>query len=278
MKSRMERYYNSNNDFVGRAEKNEQLYRNKDYSMYSSNETVIDTNNEIDITKLKDIIKSREDYQRAKSYRNMLNDKKFDYDDITYEEDNYEEKNYDINSLLEKVKNEKPNQENEDKIRKLRNTQYDILSNLDIKSKKKELNEEELQKEQLQGLIDKVTRNASKETEKKEVEDPFDLLAELKAKDGNTIVTEPMKDKDIQIDKEMEVIKEAQKESEEDETSFYSDSFTFSKKDFEGLQDLHDDVKSGNKLIKILIFFLVIIILTIGVLVLDYFYHFLPFM
>ena len=76
MKSRMDRYYNDDEQFVGRSKKNEQLYREKDYSVYSSNETVIDTNNEIDITKLKDIIRSREDYQRAKSYRNMLNDKK----------------------------------------------------------------------------------------------------------------------------------------------------------------------------------------------------------
>ena len=76
MKSRMDRYYNEDEQFVGRAKKNEKLYKDKDYSVYSSNETIIDTNNEIDITKLKDIIKSREDYQRAASYRNMLNDKK----------------------------------------------------------------------------------------------------------------------------------------------------------------------------------------------------------
>jgi len=85
MKSRMEKYYNQNEEFIGRRTKNENLYRKKDYSMYSSNETIIDTNNEIDITKLKNIIQSREDYQRAKSYRNMLSDKKFDYDDIEAE-------------------------------------------------------------------------------------------------------------------------------------------------------------------------------------------------
>ena len=66
MKSRMEKYYDSNEEFVGRAAKNENLYRKKDYSVYSSNETIIAPNNEIDITKLKDIIQSREDYQRAK--------------------------------------------------------------------------------------------------------------------------------------------------------------------------------------------------------------------
>lgn len=275
MKSRMERYYNTNNEVVGRATKNENLYKKTDYSVYSSNETIIDTNNEIDITKLKDIIKSREDYQRAKSYRNMLDDKKFDYDDITYEEETYEEKDYDINALLDKVKKEKNVDNLEDNYRKLRNTQYDILSNLDIKSKRKTIVEDNEEKNDLQGLIDSIThKNKLSTTEEKEV-DPTDLLSDLKAED--TIVTKPITE-DTLNEREMKEVQEKKSQKEESETSFYSDSFTFSKKDFEGFQDLQEDVKSNNTLIKILIFVLIIIILTIGILVLDYFYHFIPFM
>lgn len=274
MKSRMDRYYNANNKFVGRTTKNENLYKETDYSVYSSNETIIDTNNEIDITKLKDIIKSREDYQRAKSYRNMLNDKKFDYDDVSYEEDTYEEKDYDINALLDKVKKEKNTVHEEDKYRKLRNTQYDILSNLDIKNKHKtnQINEEE-EKQDLQGLIDSITHKTNSNESK--TLDPTDLLSDLKAE--NTMVTDPITE-DTLKEKEIEELQKKKGLNEESDTSFYSDSFSFSKKDFEGFQDLQDDVKSNNILIKILIFILVIIILTIGVLILDYFYHFIPFM
>lgn len=285
MKSRMEKYYNQNDEFVGRAAKNENLYRKTDYSVYSSNETVIDTNNEIDITKLKNIIQSREDYQRAKSYRNMLNDKKFDYDDIEVEEDSYEEKNYDINALLQKVKEEKDTIDEKDKMRKLRNTQYDILSNLDIKTKKtKSIDDLEQQKEDLKDLINSITNKNNKVSDnvndEEEDNDPLGLLADLHATSAlpladisnNPDVVPPQKDvKD-------EVKFEEKKQDDEEESSFYSDSFTFSKKDFEGLSDLNENVKSNNILIKILIFILVLIIIAIGVLILDYFYQFIPFM
>jgi len=285
MKSRMEKYYNQNEEFVGRTAKNENLYRKKDYSVYSSNETVIDTNNEIDITKLKNIIQSREDYQRTKSYRNMLNDKKFDYDDIEVEEDSYEEKNYDINALLQKVKDEKDTLDEKDKMRKLRNTQYDILSNLDIKSKKtKPANDLEQQKEDLKDLINSITnKNSSVNgniSDAEEDNDPLGLLADLHATSAlpidvisnNPDIVPPQKD----VKDEIKV--ETKNQDNDDETSFYSDSFTFSKKDFEGLSDLNENVKSNNILITILIVVLIIIILVIGVLVLDYFYHFIPFM
>ena len=292
MKSRMEKYYDSNEEFVGRAAKNENLYRKKDYSVYSSNETIIAPNNEIDITKLKDIIQSREDYQRAKSYRNMLSDKKFDYNDVPYEEDTYEEKNYDINEILKKVKDEKGNINEEDKIRKLRNTQYDILSNLNIKSKNQEevvtKVDLETQKAELQGLIDKVTKKNNIRNEEASLlnleeqtdvtdennDSALDLLSDLKS-EGHTIVTDPIKPAaEFEVNKEELV----PNEKDPDETSFYSDSFTFSKRDFEGLQDLEIEEKSGSGLIKLLIIILILIIIVVGVLVLDYFYHFLPFM
>jgi len=292
MKSRMEKYYDSNEEFVGRAAKNENLYRKKDYSVYSSNETIIAPNNEIDITKLKDIIQSREDYQRAKSYRNMLSDKKFDYNDVPYEEDTYEEKNYDINEILKKVKDEKGNISEEDKIRKLRNTQYDILSNLNIKSKNQEEAitkvDLETQKAELQGLIDKVTKKNNIRNEEASLlnleeqtdvtdennDSALDLLSDLKS-EGHTIVTDPIKPAaEFEVNKEELV----PNEKDPDETSFYSDSFTFSKRDFEGLQDLEIEEKSGSGLIKLLIIILILIIIVVGVLVLDYFYHFLPFM
>lgn len=266
MKSRMEKYYNNSQEFVGRTSKNESLYRKRDYNVYSSNETVIDTNNEIDITKIKDIIKSREDYQRAKSYRTMLNDKTFEYDDIPYTEEPFEEKDYDINALLKKVKDERGIKEEQDKVRKLKNTQYDILSKLDLKSKVKT---EEQQKEELKDLINTITKKEDSE---------LDLLAELKAE--NTLVTKRAEELEKEVTSALKPeLLEAQKleSKQEEDSDFYSDSFTFSKKDFEGMKDLESNVKTNNKLIKILIFVLILIILTVGLFVLDSFFDFIPF-
>lgn len=268
MKSRMDRYYNSEQEFVGRIKKNEQLYRKRDYDVYSSNETIIDTSNEVDITKIKDIIKSREDYQRARSYRTMLNDKKFDYDDVPYEEDNYEEKDYDINALLQKVKEEKGiKNDDEEKVRKLKNTQYDILSKLNVKSKEN-LKHEEIQKEELQDLINTITR-------KDEKEDELDLFENLKSE--NTIVTKSAKELENSLTPELIKAKSIEQTKEQEkESSFYSDSFTFSRKDFEGMKDLDVD-QGSNKLITGIIIMLIIVILIVGVFVLDSFYNFIPF-
>lgn len=275
MKSRMERYYTDTNtdtkEIGKRANKNQDLYRNKDYNVYSSNETVIDTNNEIDISKIKDIIKSREDYQRTKSYRNMLNDKKFDTDDIDYVEDTYEEKDYDINTLLQKVKEQKSSNDNDnEKVRKLKNTQYDILSKLDVKSKEKS-KEVDISEEKLKDLINTITHKDEKE------DDLMDLLSDLRSNDNATFIKSA---KELENELTQENIKKQAatiNSKVENEKDFYSDSFTFSKKDFEGITDLENSVNSNNKLIKVLIFILIIIILTIALFIADSFFDFIPF-
>lgn len=271
MKSRMDRYHTGTEEIklnrqpVGRTSRNQDLYKKRDYNIYSSNETVIDTSNEVDISKIKSIIKSREDYQRAKSYRSMLNDKKFDLEDIPYEEDTYDEKDYDINTLLQKVKENKNINNDEDKVRKLRNTQYDILSKLDVKSKGNN-KDPEIQKEELKDLINTITH--------KENDTSLDLLEDLKGENTTIIKAASELEKEELHPEDLLNLKENKKEEEND---FYSGSFTFSKKDFEGFQDLETSVKSNNKLIKVLIFILIVIILTVALFVADSFFDFIPF-
>lgn len=275
MKSRMERYYNNTSkpETTGRSARNQELYRKKDYNIYSSNETIIDTSNEVDLTKIKNIIKNREDYQRAKSYRNMLNDKKFETDETDYIEDTYEEKDYDINALLQKVKEQKNSNNEQDKVRKLRNTQYDILSRLDVKSKEKS---SEIKKDDLKDLINTITH---KEEDSNNKEDLDDLLSDLKSEDttviksakelGNELIQENLKS---QVQKMQQAYNK-----EEVERDFYSDSFTFSRRDFVDMKDLETSVNSNNRLIKVLIFILIIVIITVGLFVADSFFDFIPF-
>ena len=85
MASRMDRYKDieSNENLYGRSSKNKRLYDDID-NVYSSNETVIDTSSEIDITKLKQMINNREDLKKRNTYRNILEKKEDNYskDDI----------------------------------------------------------------------------------------------------------------------------------------------------------------------------------------------------
>ena len=64
---------------------------------------------------------------------------------------------------------------------------------------------------------------------------------------------------------------------EEVERDFYSDSFTFSRRDFVDMKDLETSVNSNNRLIKVLIFILIRVIITVGLFVADSFFDFIPF-
>ena len=75
MASRMEKYYNSET-VKKRIQKNQSLYRQMyDIGEYSNIEAVesLDRTNEIDITKVKQMLQNREEYKRQKQYRSLLN-------------------------------------------------------------------------------------------------------------------------------------------------------------------------------------------------------------
>ena len=65
----MEKYYSSQPETTKRSQRNQSLYREiYDLGEYSNIEAVatLDRTNEIDITKIKDMLKNREDYKRQK--------------------------------------------------------------------------------------------------------------------------------------------------------------------------------------------------------------------
>lgn len=282
MNSRMDRYKyledNVEDTTFARTNKNKKLYENMDYDVFSSNETVIDTSNEIDITRLKQMINSREDYKKNNSYRNILEDKNhYDYDYVKeYNTQKYEEKNYDINELLTQVKQEK-NEKNENiNSRKLINTQYDILSKLDVRSKNNTSTNNN--PNDLEQLINEVIQK--EENDDNEV---LDLFEDLKGE--NTIITEGFKDENNNIlpafdDTEkdtnnIELDKEENTNKEKTFDEFLDDSIVFDDDDFEDFKNI--ETKHGNTLIKIIIFVLIVVACTIAIFVLDSMYHFIPF-
>lgn len=270
--SRVDKY--SDDKKMSRVTRNEELYKEiKDSELdgynIRSNATVIGNQEpEIDIEKIKKILDTK--YNEAPKRKSIRVEPKHEENSII---DDVPTKEYDLNIILEKAKDEKPETYEEARAKKLRNTQYDILNNLNIGDndedysvenniEKPEINKAE---EDLMELINTITINEAKvkeeaiKNEKDEV-DPLNILEDLKGS-GDTAVYDKIED--ILTPKVEEDQKEESKSPENTlDDSFYTKSL-FKKKDFEdGSQDFLDDNKMGIG-VKILIV-LVIIIFAAG--------------
>ena len=129
MVSRMEKYYHNNNGIKKRSQKNINLYRDiyKD-SEYSNIEgfATMDRNNEIDITKIKNTLKNRENYKKQKEYRILKHEEEQEENISNDFKETEQHRNYDIRDILSKAKDKKPES---DTPRSLDNTNYNILKN-----------------------------------------------------------------------------------------------------------------------------------------------------
>ena len=167
---RMDRYNDENTVTEKRSYKNQDLYQNvvntktTDISniadVASSNAFEIQTSNGTAIT-------SREKYHQMKKYQNIepVPRVKKELDDFNYLYKTKEKKVYDINSVLEEArKNRKEKDELEEK-RKLKNTSYNILADLNkeelekYREEKKKRSLENTETNELREIIDTITTN-----------------------------------------------------------------------------------------------------------------------
>lgn len=165
---RMDRYNDENTVTEKRSYKNQDLYQNvvntktTDISniadVASSNAFEIQTSNGTAIT-------SREKYHQMKKYQNIepVPRVKKELDDFNYLYKTKEKKVYDINSVLEEArKNRKEKDELEEK-RKLKNTSYNILADLNkeelekYREEKKKRSLENTETNELREIIDTIT-------------------------------------------------------------------------------------------------------------------------
>lgn len=265
MNTRENKY--SNNVDMSRVAKNNDLYKQINDSELDnfnvrSNATVIgNQEREIDVEQIKKILDKRyNDNAKRRSIR---------IEERPYESNisNEATKEYDLTKVLEKAKDEKIETYEENRAKKLRNTQYNILSNLNIDGDEKE-EDKTTPEENLMNLINTITINEAKKLEEKENSkgddvDPLDILSDLKG-DDDTQVYESIETEVTKITE----IKEKEEEKEKNEikvnnnekldNSFYTSNL-FNKNDFEDdNKDFVDDDKIGIGL-KILI---VLVILT----------------
>ncbi|HIR74462.1 TPA: hypothetical protein IAB95_03060 [Candidatus Ventrenecus avicola] len=285
MRTRLDKYLNETDDAPKRTKKNNELYEEIKHSEISnlhigSNAKVIgDNKSQIDIDKLKDILEKN--YQEQPKRRSV----KFD---LPEEEEVELEKTreYDINAILEKARAEKEVDYEQERLKKIRDTQYDILKNLEVDSEAESKAANEKTKEELLDLINTITLN-EKQTKKIQEEDfseeedtgeldPLDILSDLRG-DENTVVAgakefqeelekeEAKSENSEDLEKKEAERKQIQEALDEDvDDSFYTNSMSFSKKDFDFFDD--DENGAGNIVVKILIV-IVFIAVVVGIVI-----------
>lgn len=265
METRIDKFNESKS--MSRVAKNSSLYREINDSELDnfnvrSNATVIgNQDKEIDVEQIKKILDKR--YNSAPRRRSIRIEPQEEVSRISVDDT----KEYDLTKVLEKAKDEKVETYEENRAKKLRNTQYDILNNLNLDASEEEEVKEEKKidpEENLMNLINTITINEAKKQEsKKDDVDPLDILTDLKGEDDTQVydsITTVTKITEIK-EKEKEKI-DNNKDNNTIDNSFYTDNL-FKKKDFEeDSNDFVDEDKLGIG-IKILIA-LVIIVFVVG--------------
>ena len=262
MNSRLDKYYENNDEIVNsRVHKNEELYKEISKSEIDgyevkSNATVLGENkNEIDVDKIKKILDTK--YNEIPKRRSIrLED--------TEEEKKEEEttKEYDINVVLEKAREQKSENYEEERLKKLRDTQFDILKNLDIEKAKKESEQEELddlEEDNLKNLINTIALNEKNNA----TNTSLDILSDLKGS-GNTEVLSGLKEEVEKKDKEeTEELNKTNTSTTNLVNSFYTSSNAIKKKDFEDIDDeFAKDMESNNVFIKVVIGLIVLVFIA----------------
>lgn len=281
MKSRMERYY-ENDEANTRSHRNKELYKkvhDSEINQFNvnSNESVIgESSKNIDVDNLRQILdKKYRESPKRKSISLDIADKKPQIEEIKDED-----KDYDINVILEKARQQKQTDYNEERLKKIRDTQFDILKGLNLKKEENEEDEEPNDEEKkLMTLINTITSNEL--ANENNSSNPLDLLEDLKGNDDTKVlpseeITKTLEIKNSEdikkIGEENKIINSAQKEkdkSKELENSFFTDSIKLSKKDFEDFEDF-DDLKSEGKksVLKTILIIFIAIIIVLGILIL----------
>ena len=253
MNTRENKY--SNNVGMSRVAKNDDLYKqinNSELDNFNvrSNATVIgNQEREIDVEQIKKILDKR--YNSAPKRRSIRIEER-PHENIIRDEPT---KEYDLTKVLEKAKDEKVETYEENRAKKLRNTQYNILSNLNIDGEEQE-EVKTTPEENLMNLINTITINEAKKLEEKNNNsndiDPLDILSDLKGDDDTQVyesmeteVTKITEIKEKEKENNNQITEVKNKNQEKLDNSFYTSNL-FKKNDFEDdNKDFVDDEKIG---------------------------------
>ena len=256
MNSRMDKYLNDGQaTSVGsRTNKNKNLYQRitnddlENINLASNAHVIGDNEKNINVDKIKEILEKK--YHKEPPRRTSLYAEE---KEPTFERNQEEEtKEYDINAIIEKAKLDKDVDYERDRLKKIRDTQYNILKGLDLDDNKEEEDLKSSKEKDLMNLINTIT-----EKEMTREMNPLDILTDLKGSD-NTEVLQGLKEEVTKKNIEQTVKDQVKKEIDK---TFYTNSLSFTKSDFDDFNDLKSDLESNKVLVRILLIIVVIVIL-----------------
>jgi hypothetical protein len=266
---------------------------------------ISDAEKEIDLEKIKKYVYSINEDTEEKRKRVSLELPEDEEQKI----ETQEEKDYDINSVLERARDKRESDYESERHRKINNTEYDILKSIKIETEKQqnkddditgpieELNTEEKTIVDLIQTIAQSSKNSKKE----------EIFKDLMGDEDNTVIMAPIDDEikkdsirkelenltaelseikqplsdlaeDLLLEKERLKSQANEQDISEEESpkisnidkSFFTNSLTFSKNDFEGFEDLEKNVKKSNLFTKIAIALIILILLATIFVILNY--------
>lgn len=303
MKSRMDRYYKNNPPL-----EESRLNKNKDSYEGTTKEDLenIDLTTNISVI---DTDTTNMDLDKLKEYLNDHYSKNHEEDvdmeeTLSKEEKMVDTKEYDLKKILEDARKNRESDYEKDRFKKLRDTQYDILKDLDLNRKEDPEIDDSLTREEatLMNLIKTVEDNATKALEEK------DLMSDLLSEDA-TEVLEPIPEDEEEVKYEPEdkpslkdelekTIKIARNEISEElekpltkeevesapeveetnttstmtltqENTFYTGQYKIKKSDYDDGSDSESGFKVGNIIIKILVGIIILLVIAVIVYFVD---------
>ncbi len=222
----MERYYKSENQGSSRTKRNTKLYNSiYSYGKYSNIEGIasIDNTNEIDITKVKKMLETREKYQAQRRYRKLTDeDRKVPELPKVSKRYKEEDRTYDIMDVLTKAKEKK---EPDDRERVLSQTSYEVLKNLDLHRKTKKLEDDSA--DDIKEMVQTIS-NTSMLNKLDDAALAADMFSDLKGHNEDTQVGNLNNIKEL-----IEENKNNEKKKEQTmDNSFFTSNLKLKKKDF----------------------------------------------
>lgn len=220
---RMDRYKDETPDRPNRYEKNQELYQDIASNTKYTNITDVTNSNAFEINgfKNKGSYTSRESYQQMKKYKNVESVPRIkkELDDFNYLYKIDDKKVYDINIVLEEARKNRQEKDKLEEKRKLKNTSYNILADLNIEELEKYKTEKikkimTPEEEEFRDLIDTIaSKTLAGEIDK---ETSVNLLSDLMA----TSVMDKVEDANsLGYDNESYEDKESNKEETEEQVS-----------------------------------------------------------
>lgn len=266
MKSRMDKYQNSssNKENIKRTKKNQDLYSDFYSNTKYTNLDSYEDDPAVDFYSSSRNMNKRGDYQKIKDYKNLIPSKEIhSKEDLKkyLEEDN---KVYDINSIIANAKKNRKDQEEElERKRKLRNSQYNIFEGTtleELKERKKKIEEE---KEKIDEMINTISSEQLRNDIDHELEK--DLFSDLMPTQTKK---EALAENVKQLMKETEENKEEEQKEptlEDIDRSFYTKSMDLSDADFEMDDELEQELNKNHTFLKIILILILFAVIGVAV-------------